>query len=407
MRRFLRFLLLLLVLGVGAAGAAGYVLFNRFTGPGPSAAETTILVARGSGVRQIASQLETAGIVADPMIFAVGVKLFGKNRPLRAGEYRFPAGASASDVMQAMIEGKTLVHKLTVAEGLTTTEILALVAAAEALEGEVPAGTGQLGEAQQPGEGTLLPDTYYYTRGDTRAALVQRMTAAMREGVDKLWPQRAAGLPFATPEEAVALASIVERETALAEERPRVAGVFINRLRRAMPLQADPTVIYAVTKGRTAMTRPLSRADLAIASPYNTYLHAGLPPGPIANPGRASLEAVLHPRATRELYFVADGSGGHVFAETLAAHQRNVLRWRRVEAQQEAAAAKPPPPPEPEADPGAASGADAGSEPAADENDPAAGQPDPAVSATVAPAGDAATIGVPPAKPAVVPAIAP
>ena len=264
-----------------------------------------------------------------PLIFALGTRLFAGGRPLRAGEYRFPAGVSARAAMQRMLDGDSMQRRLVVAEGLTAVEVLALVAAAEGLEGEAPPAA----------EGALLPETYFYSWGDERAPLVARMAAAMRETLAGLWAARAPGLPLDSAEAALTLASIVEKETALAAERPRVAAVFLNRLRRGMPLQSDPTVIYALTGGDGALDRPLLRADLAAPSPYNTYLNAGLPPGPIANPGRASIAAVLQPAETRELYFVADGQGGHAFAETLDEHNRNVAAWRKLRAPD----AAPPP----------------------------------------------------------------
>jgi UPF0755 protein len=324
--KLVRLFLLLLVLGAGLAGGAGYWAHQKFHAPGPAAAATVVLIDRGLGVRAIADRLAAAEVIDEPLVFAAGVRVYGEGRPLRAGEYEFAAHLSMRDVMEKMIAGDTLVHRLTIPEGRTSTEIVALVAAADALEGPVPESI--------PTDGTLLPETYFYSRGDTRAQLLERMGKAMRTALDELWAGRAEDLPLQTPEEAVILASIVEKETGVASERPRVASVFYNRLALGMPLQSDPTVIYALTGGDGPLDRALTRADLQVASPFNTYQNAGLPPGPIANPGRASLQAVLNPVSTKYLYFVADGSGGHAFAETLEEHNRNVAAWRRLQQQQ-------------------------------------------------------------------------
>jgi len=216
-------------------------------------------------------------------------------------------------------------HRLTIAEGLQTTQILAQITAAPQLTGSV------LGEDQVlPQEGALLPETYHFSRGDSRAELVARMGRDMRQVMAAAWAGRAAGLPFKSAEEALIMASSVERETSLAGERPHVAGVFVNRLRLGMLLQSDPTVAYGINPDGP-LGRPLTRADLKTDHPYNTYVRKGLPPGPISNPGRAAIEAVLRPMATDDLYFVADGAGGHVFAKTLAQHNRNVAKWRKLE----------------------------------------------------------------------------
>ena len=280
------------------------------------------MLPRGSGVMAIAGRLADAGVVADARLFAYGTRAYGAHRSLRAGEYRFPARASMADVMAKLAAGDMVQRRFTVPEGLTSREIVALLAATEGLVGEV---------AEVPPDGTLLPETYYFTHGDTRAAVIRRMQEAMRATLDDLWRERAEDLPLDDPTDAVVLASIVERETALAHERPRVAGVFVNRLRLGMRLQSDPTVAYAVTDGAMPLDRPLTQSDLAFASPYNTYVSGGLPPGPIGNPGRAAHAPVVRPADTRDLYFVADGSGGHAFARTYAEHRRNVQAWRRIE----------------------------------------------------------------------------
>jgi UPF0755 protein len=324
--KLVRLVLLLLVLGIGLAGGAAYRGFTKFHEPGPASAPTTLVIDQGMGVRAIADKLAAADIIAEPLIFAAGVRVYAEGRPLRAGEYEFPARVSMRQAMQQMIDGATVVRRLTIPEGLTSAEIVALVAAASGLEGALPPAV--------PADGTLLPETYFYSKGDTRAQVLTRMEKAMTDALAELWPGRDAAVPLTTAAEAVTLASIVEKETGKAEERPRVAAVFFNRLGRGMPLQSDPTVIYALTDGSGPLDRALTRADLQVANPFNTYVNAGLPPGPIANPGRASLEAVLHPASTKDLYFVADGSGGHAFAETLDEHNRNVAAWRKLQTQQ-------------------------------------------------------------------------
>jgi UPF0755 protein len=312
----------LLTLGLAALllAALGGWLTYQFNRPGPLAVERTIVIDRGDGLATIADRLEKAGIIANAFVFRAGVRVLGKASSLRAGEYQFPPAASARAVADVLAAGRTVVRRLTVPEGLTSAEIAALVAAEPSLVGDP-------GDA--PEEGTLLPETYHFSFGDSRSAMIGRMRDAMAATLAELWPRRAAGLPLSSPAEAVILASIVEKETAVAAERPRIAAVFINRLRRGMPLQADPTVAYALAADGIGQDRQLTRADLARTSPYNTYLVQGLPPGPIGNPGRAAIEAVLNPAESDELYFVADGSGGHAFARTLAEHNRNVAAWRR------------------------------------------------------------------------------
>ncbi len=321
MRRFVAGVLTAFVI-VAALGAATLLWGSRaFDSPGPLAAETTLILPRGIGLDEIAPRLAAAGVIETPWLFVWGVRLSGAARGLRAGEFAFAPGVSASGVMELLLSGRTVVRRVTVAEGLTTRQVIGLVAATEGLTGAV---------TEVPQEGALLPETYHFSYGDSRAEMLRRMAAAMDAALDELWASRAEGLPFATPREALILASIVEKETALAEERPHVAGVFVNRLRRGIRLQSDPTVVYALSGASGAFDRPLTRADLDVASPYNTYRTKGLPPTPIANPGRAALAAVLDPLATDDLYFVADGSGGHVFARTLEEHNRNVARSRKL-----------------------------------------------------------------------------
>ncbi len=288
--------------------------------PGPLVAATTVVVPSGAGLDVIAAELTRAGVLADPLVFRLGARLTGADKSLRAGEYAFPAHISPRQTVALLESGKTVVRRLTVVEGLTTVEIIAQLKATDGLEGDID---------PLPTEGTLLPETYHFSFGDTRQAIVGRMAEGMRAALDAAWAAGNRGLPLKTRESALILASIIEKETAVPQERARIAGVFINRLRKGMKLQSDPTVVYGLTGGQGPLGRPLTRADLKTPSPYNTYLIAGLPPSPISNPGLASIAAALNPARTDELYFVADGSGGHVFARTLSEHNRNVARWRK------------------------------------------------------------------------------
>ena len=307
---------------ISAAALAAYAWgLARFDAPGPLTEDATLVLPKGAGVGAIARRLGKAGILADPMFFVVAARLSRAERRLKAGEYVFFAGISAREVMELLTSGRTAVRRLTIAEGLSTTQVVALVAAAEGVEGEAP---------ETLPEGVLLPETYYYTFGDSRAGLIARMRRAMAETLDELWQGRAPDLPFDGPLEALILASIVEKETGVGAERAHVAGVFINRLRRGMRLQSDPTVVYGIVGGKKPLERPLTRSDLERPTPFNTYLVRGLPPHPIANPGRAAIAAVLRPLETQDYYFVADGSGGHAFARTLKEHLENVARWQRL-----------------------------------------------------------------------------
>ncbi|MCL6609292.1 MAG: endolytic transglycosylase MltG, partial [Geminicoccaceae bacterium] len=280
-----------------------------------------VLVVPRGGLRTVAARLEESGVVDRAWAFELVARLQGRERALKAGEYHFAAGIAPRAVLDLLESGQVVLHRITVPEGLTTAEVHALLEAAEVLEGPLP----------EPGpEGTLLPETWLVPRGESRARLLERMRAAMRESLAELWARRAPDLPYTRPEEAVILASLVERETPKKEEQPLVAAVFVNRLKRGMRLQSDPTVIFALTGGRNSLDRPLTRKDLELDHPFNTYRIDGLPPAPIANPGRGALEAALAPAAVDYLYFVADGTGGHAFARTLAEHNRNVARWRRI-----------------------------------------------------------------------------
>ena len=321
-RRALIWILVPVVI-IAAACVGGWVYFVQdFDSPGAQSEPVTLIVLPGSSAWEIAEALYTAGVIADPNVFAVGVWRSGAGSALKAGEFQFPPHVTPRQAMNIVRAGKALQYRLTIPEGLTSAEIVRLLESAEALDGVV---------AEIPPEGALLPETYQYRRGDSRTDMIDRMLAGMHSLIAELWPNRAENLPFETPEQALVLASIVEKETALAAERRQVAGVFVNRLRKGMHLQSDPTVIFAVTGGTAPLERPLSKADLALDSPFNTYRHKGLPPRPIAHPGRDSLAAVLNPEPTDALFFVADGSGGHVFADTLAAHNKNVARWRKLQ----------------------------------------------------------------------------
>jgi len=321
----MRKLLIFLVVLAGLAGGGFWLAREALLRPGPLEQPTPIVIERGGGTEAIGQALAERGVIGDARIFAAAVWLTRDEGPLRAGEYLFPANASIRTVLEVLRTARPVQRRVTLPEGLTARQMVALLEQAEGLSGAIPTID----------EGELLPETYAYTWGETRASVVRRAGAAMQEAVERLWKERSADLPISTPREAVILASIVERETGQKEERARVAAVFLNRLRRNMPLQSDPTVAYAAADGGV-LDRPLTRADLDRDHPFNTYRSRGLPPGPIASPGLEALRAVLHPVETDELYFVADGTGGHAFARTLDEHNRNVARWRAIERQRNA-----------------------------------------------------------------------
>lgn len=324
MRNLLKVLFILTIAAVLTAGGVFAWGYRTFHAPSENLESVTIIIEPGSSLRGIARQLAEHGLVRDARVFAIGARLDPRHKRLTAGEYRFPAQVSAREIIDKLERHDVVQHTVTIPEGLTSREIVDLLAADEGLVGPIP---------EVPGEGTLLPETYQYIHGATRAMILDRMTAGLEGLRATLWPNRAADLPVATWEDAVILASIVEKETGVASERGKVAGVFVNRLRRGMRLQSDPTVSYGLTLGQAPLGRPLSKADLRKATPYNTYVIGGLPPGPICNPGKDAIAAVLNPTATEALYFVADGTGGHAFANTLAEHNRNVAKWRRIERQ--------------------------------------------------------------------------
>ncbi|MCC7305106.1 MAG: endolytic transglycosylase MltG [Alphaproteobacteria bacterium] len=300
---------------------------HEYRKPGPLQETKFYEVKKGSGLYDIAAGLKEAGAVDNPYIFILGARVKNAQGELKAGEYELTPGMSVSAIMQKIRKGEVYARRVTVREGLTSYEVAEILKGVADLEGDIPA---------IPPEGSLLPQTYDYRLHETRVDILSRMQADMTQAMNELWPQRASNLPFNTPQEAMTLASIVEKETGVETERKKVAGVFINRLRKGIALQTDPTVIYALTNGRPKndgqgpLGRRLLSKDLQFESPYNTYLHPGLPPGPIANPGRASIEAVLHPEDHNFIYFVADGTGGHVFAETLEEHNKNVSEWQKI-----------------------------------------------------------------------------
>ncbi len=329
--RFLARVFGLLLFAAAAGLLLAFLIRERLTAPGPLTAETVVEIPRGIGAAGIAERLAAAGVVSDPLLFRLSARISDEGGGLKAGEYAFPPGASLRQVFQKIVRGEVVQRRVTLAEGVSSLAARALLDQAEGLEGETP--------AEIP-EGSLAPDTYFYLRGETRAALVARMTQAQTRILEELWADRASDLPVSTMAEALILASIVEKETGVAAERERVAGVFVNRLRRGMRLQSDPTVIYGVAGGAD-LGRGLRRSELDAATPYNTYAVAGLPPTPIAHPGRAAIAAALNPMETKDLYFVADGTGGHAFAETLDQHNANVRRWREIERARAAAQEAP------------------------------------------------------------------
>lgn len=323
--------IVVLALGVGTFLNWAWQLYQA---PGPSTLETTAVLPKGAGLEAIAGILHAAGVIERPWLFVGAAWILGEAGSLKAGEYRFEPRIAPAQVMAALIDGRVYYRRLTVPEGATVADVAALLAAAEGLAQEAapPGGVSASLPASLPPnlpEGGLLPETYLYSLGDRPADVLARMAAGMQRTLDELWAARAPDLPYASPQEALIMASIIEKETAVPAERARVASVFVNRLRRGMALQSDPTVIYGLRATGAALDRPLTRADLESDTPWNTYRIAGLPPTPIANPGRASLEAALNPESTDYLYFVADGSGGHVFAASLEEHNRNVANWRR------------------------------------------------------------------------------
>lgn len=329
---FLNFLMSVIVFAALCGGVAVYLGKRSFDGPGPTSADTTFVVKPSTGLGTIAADLETRGLITDAWVFQAGVRAYGNDSALKAGEYGIKAGASMRDIMDVIKSGKSIMFSLTIPEGLTVDQAFQRVAAMQELSGDMPTA--------MPDEGSLAADTQRFTRGMPRQRIIDKMLADQKELVAEIWAKRQPDLPLADVNEFVTLASIVEKETGVASERSQVAAVFINRLNKGMRLQSDPTILYGLFggKGRPA-DRPIYQSDIEKPTPYNTYVINGLPPTPIANPGRAALEAVANPAKTNDLYFVADGTGGHVFAETLDDHNKNVARWRAFQKSQPGAAA--------------------------------------------------------------------
>jgi UPF0755 protein len=316
--------LLTIVFLVTVVGGITFVLGKqRFELPGPLTEDKVVNVPRG-GIRETADLLMREGVIDQPTLFIAGALVLKAQNELKYGEYRFTRNASLRDVVDTIIDGKVVQHAFTIAEGLTSDQIMQRLVENETLAGNI---------RDVPREGTLLPETYRFTYGTTREQMIQRMRQAHQRAVQEIWDRRSSDLPIKTPEQLVTLASIIEKETGKPEERTRVAAVFVNRLRQKMKLQSDPTIIYGLVGGKGSLGRPIMRSEIEQPTPYNTYVIDGLPPGPIANPGRASLEAAANPARTKELYFVADGTGGHAFADNYEQHQKNVSRLRLIEQQ--------------------------------------------------------------------------
>lgn len=317
------FFLGLLLLSSIALGAGGYLAYKEIHRDGPLTQEHTVLLRSGMSVSQIADLLAEENVIRHEGLFNAAVRWRKAESSLKAGEYRFASGVNVLQVIDILVNGNSILHFITLPEGKTTKQILALINEDAVLKGDI---------SIEPREGALLPETYGFTRGETRDQILKLMEVAQEKVLDELWEDRKVDLPLSNRREALILASIVEKETGVAGERNRIAAVFVNRMRRGMRLQSDPTIIYGLTGGEP-LGRGLRESEIRSETPYNTYVINGLPPTPICNPGRASIEAVLQPAETEDLFFVADGSGGHAFAKTLREHNRNVAQWRQIEKQ--------------------------------------------------------------------------
>jgi len=315
-------ILLFLMIGAGAVYYYGKQVLEA---PGPLQEEKIVNIPARAGKRDIADVLNKEGVTdVNPWVFIASVFALKASSELKPGEYAFQKNASLRDVVATMVEGKVVQHAVTIPEGLTSEQIVGRLSDNDIFTGSVH---------EIPREGTLLPETYKFPRGTSRDQVIQRMQQAQKRVVAEIWDRRSQDLPVKTPEQLVTLASIVEKETGKPDERSRVAAVFVNRLKQKIKLQSDPTIIYGLVGGKGTLGRPIKRSEITQPSPYNTYVIDGLPPGPISNPGRASLEATANPARTRDLYFVADGTGGHAFTETYDQHQKNVAKLRSMEKQ--------------------------------------------------------------------------
>jgi UPF0755 protein len=323
---FLNFIMTMAVLVCVVAVIGFYYATSTYRNPGPLQTNTNFIVRNGAGLTEIASNLERNAIISDARIFRyLTATHLSAGESLKAGEYEIKARASMSDIMELLKSGKSILYSVSFPEGLTVRQMFDRMLQDTVLEGDLPAAL--------PAEGSLRPDTYKFSRGTKRSEIIDQMAAAQQKLVDQIWDKRDSSLPLRSKEEFVALASIVEKETGVPDERAHVASVFLNRLGKGMRLQSDPTIIYGLFGGEgKPADRPIYQSDLKRDTPYNTYVIKGLPPTPIANPGKDALEAVANPWKTQDLYFVADGTGGHVFAATLEEHNANVKRWRKLEA---------------------------------------------------------------------------
>lgn len=324
---FLNFLMSLTVMVFVIAVAGFYYVMSAYQERGPLQANVNFVVRNGAGLSEIANNLERSGVVTDSRIFRyVTATYLDDNETLKAGEYEIKAKASMKEIMDLLKSGKSILYSIAFPEGFSVKQMFKRLAEDPVLEGELP--------AELPAEGALRPDTYKFSRGTKRDEIIRQMIAAQEKLVDQVWEKRAPDLPLKSKLELVTLASIVEKETGKPDERAHVASVFYNRLQKGMRLQSDPTIVYGLFGGDgKPADRPIFQSDLKKETPYNTYVVKGLPPGPIANPGREALEAVANPWRTADLYFVADGTGGHVFAATLEEHNANVKKWRKIEAE--------------------------------------------------------------------------
>lgn len=311
---------LLIVLGLAAAGAIVYAK-RSYTSPGPLERAVVFEVPRGATLDAVAEALAREGVIGSATLFRLGARYEGRADGLRYGEYALPPRASMAEVLDLLVSGRAVQYAITIPEGLTSWEVVEILRKSEVLDGEI---------AEIPAEGTLAPETYSVQRGDSRAALLKRMGDLQSRTLLEAWDARRGPIEVDDPQEALTLASIIEKETGIDAERERVSAVFHNRLRLGMRLQSDPTIIYGITVGKGPLGRELTRGDVQRETAWNTYAIDGLPPTPIANPGRAAIFAAVQPAQTDDLYFVADGSGGHVFARTLAEHNSNVAAWRAL-----------------------------------------------------------------------------